>query len=333
MPGGRGRAVRLLRRARASPPSRAARSWSRSATPTCRAWTTSSAARARTACRGCGGSARPSCARSSRRRPASPRCTRRRPGIVDFAAVAAAYARDVEALGGEVRTGVRRARRRRPPRRRRVVTRDGVSEALARAVCCAGAWSDRLAVALAARRTDLRILPFRGAYLKLRADRTPPRPRPDLPGARPVAAVPRRAPLAHDRRRRPARADRAAGRRPRRLRPHDGPPRRPRRHAALAGHRAARAQVVAHRRARARQRREPPAARPRPRALRPGHRPWTTSSPDRRGSGLRPSARDGALLDDFAFAETAHALHVLNAPSPAATASLAIAAMVADRLP
>ena len=51
-------------------------------------------------------------------------------------------------------------------------------------------------------------------------------------------------------------------------------------------------------------------------------------------AGIRAQAvgRDGALLDDFAFAETAHALHVVNAPSPAATASLAIAELVADRL-
>ena len=51
-------------------------------------------------------------------------------------------------------------------------------------------------------------------------------------------------------------------------------------------------------------------------------------------AGVRAQAvgRDGALLDDFAFAETAHALHVVNAPSPAATASLAIAELVADRL-
>ena len=51
-------------------------------------------------------------------------------------------------------------------------------------------------------------------------------------------------------------------------------------------------------------------------------------------AGVRAQAvgRDGALLDDFAFAETAHALHVVNAPSPAATASLAIAGLVADRL-
>ena len=42
--------------------------------------------------------------------------------------------------------------------------------------------------------------------------------------------------------------------------------------------------------------------------------------------------RDGSLLDDFAFAETAHALHVLNAPSPAATASLAIGELIASEI-
>ena len=44
------------------------------------------------------------------------------------------------------------------------------------------------------------------------------------------------------------------------------------------------------------------------------------------------AAGDGALTTCSAFAETAHALHVVNAPSPAATASLAIAGLVADRL-
>jgi L-2-hydroxyglutarate oxidase len=42
--------------------------------------------------------------------------------------------------------------------------------------------------------------------------------------------------------------------------------------------------------------------------------------------------RDGALVDDFLLARTGRALHVLNAPSPAATASLAIADLVADAL-
>ena len=51
------------------------------------------------------------------------------------------------------------------------------------------------------------------------------------------------------------------------------------------------------------------------------------------GSGVRAQAiaRDGTLLDDFAFAESPRAVHVLNAPSPAATASFAIAETVADR--
>ncbi len=41
--------------------------------------------------------------------------------------------------------------------------------------------------------------------------------------------------------------------------------------------------------------------------------------------------RDGTLIDDFVLHETAHILHVRNAPSPGATASLAIGAEVARR--
>jgi L-2-hydroxyglutarate oxidase len=49
-------------------------------------------------------------------------------------------------------------------------------------------------------------------------------------------------------------------------------------------------------------------------------------------TGIRAQAlaRDGRLLDDFAISETQRALHVRNAPSPAATSSLAIAALIAD---
>ena len=42
-------------------------------------------------------------------------------------------------------------------------------------------------------------------------------------------------------------------------------------------------------------------------------------------------ARDGSLVDDFVISHTERALHVRNAPSPAATSSLAIARMIADR--
>ncbi|MDO8211731.1 FAD-dependent oxidoreductase [Conexibacter sp. CPCC 206217] len=51
-------------------------------------------------------------------------------------------------------------------------------------------------------------------------------------------------------------------------------------------------------------------------------------------SGVRGQAvgRDGALIDDFVVSESAAALHVRNAPSPAATASLALARSIADRV-
>jgi L-2-hydroxyglutarate oxidase LhgO len=49
--------------------------------------------------------------------------------------------------------------------------------------------------------------------------------------------------------------------------------------------------------------------------------------------GIRAQALDrgGNLLDDFALEEREHELHVLNAPSPGATASLAIAEYLAER--
>jgi L-2-hydroxyglutarate oxidase LhgO len=54
----------------------------------------------------------------------------------------------------------------------------------------------------------------------------------------------------------------------------------------------------------------------------------------RSGAGIRAQAlaADGTLLDDFAFARSPRGVHVVNAPSPAATASLAIAEVVADEL-
>jgi L-2-hydroxyglutarate oxidase len=52
------------------------------------------------------------------------------------------------------------------------------------------------------------------------------------------------------------------------------------------------------------------------------------------GSGVRAQAvtPDGRLVDDFAFAGDDRVVHVVNAPSPAATASLAIGRVVASRL-
>jgi (S)-2-hydroxyglutarate dehydrogenase len=50
-------------------------------------------------------------------------------------------------------------------------------------------------------------------------------------------------------------------------------------------------------------------------------------------SGIRAQAlaRDGSLVDDFSISIAGRVVHVLNAPSPTATASLAIADLIVDR--
>ncbi len=50
-------------------------------------------------------------------------------------------------------------------------------------------------------------------------------------------------------------------------------------------------------------------------------------------SGVRAQAvgRDGSLVDDFLVTRTGRSLHVRNAPSPAATSSLAIGTLIAER--
>ncbi|WP_329020879.1 L-2-hydroxyglutarate oxidase [Streptomyces sp. NBC_00690] len=80
------------------------------------------------------------------------------------------------------------------------------------------------------------------------------------------------------------------------------------------------------------------------------HRSWSTSAfttavrrllPAITEAGLRPAAagvraqavlRDGTLVDDFLIKESVRIVHVLNAPSPAATASLPIGREVARRV-
>jgi L-2-hydroxyglutarate oxidase len=51
------------------------------------------------------------------------------------------------------------------------------------------------------------------------------------------------------------------------------------------------------------------------------------------GVGIRAQAMDnrGNLLDDFAIIEAQNAIHVLNAPSPAATASITIGEAIAEK--
>lgn len=55
---------------------------------------------------------------------------------------------------------------------------------------------------------------------------------------------------------------------------------------------------------------------------------------ERGGAGVRAQAMspDGTLVQDFCFQQSRRALHVLNAPSPAATASLAIGEQIAGQV-
>ena len=54
----------------------------------------------------------------------------------------------------------------------------------------------------------------------------------------------------------------------------------------------------------------------------------------RAASGVRAQALhpDGTLADDFVIESTARAVHVINAPSPAATASLAVGEVIAEQV-
>lgn len=60
----------------------------------------------------------------------------------------------------------------------------------------------------------------------------------------------------------------------------------------------------------------------------------TTADLEPAGAGVRAQAcsRDGGLLDDFEIRQFGRVIHVCNAPSPAATASLAIGQAIASRV-
>jgi L-2-hydroxyglutarate oxidase len=239
-------------------------------------------------------------------------------GMVDFGAVAAAYARDVEAHGGEIRRGAgTRALVEREDRVEAVLENGAVVPA-ARAVACAGAWSDRLALASGAR-PDVRIVPFRGAYLRLTRPELVrgqiyPVPDPALPFlgvhlSRTMAGdvlVGPTALLA------PSHVDLLATLR------WPGTWRVMRRwwRTGLT--------EIAHAASRRLLMREARRFVP---ELRPGD-----VRPGPRGYRAQAVGRDGSLADDFLVVRTGRAVHVLNAPSPAATASLAIAELIASEV-
>jgi (S)-2-hydroxyglutarate dehydrogenase len=250
-------------------------------------------------------------------------------GIVDFAKVALAYAKDVESSGGAVVTGAGV----------RALTPHGESITVEHArghteagfvVSCAGAWSDRLAVAAGAP-AEPRIVPFRGGYLRLRPERRGlvraniyPVPDPDLPflGGHLTRTVDGEVLL--------------------------GPS------ALMVGARDA------YRLMRLRGR-DLSSNLSWPGTWRLMGRFWRTGlteihhAASKRAfvselrrfvpelsvgdvvpgpSGIRAQAldRDGKLVDDFVVHRTEHALHVRNAPSPAATSSLALARLIADEV-
>jgi 2-hydroxyglutarate dehydrogenase len=90
-------------------------------------------------------------------------------GIVDFAAVAGALAQDVVEAGGVVASGSGVTGVQVKARALLLTHASGATEA-GHAIFCAGAWSDRVAV-MAGADPDPRIVPFRGAYLRLVPER------------------------------------------------------------------------------------------------------------------------------------------------------------------
>jgi len=251
-------------------------------------------------------------------------------GVVDFAAVAAALAADFTAAGGRVETG-REVRALHAAGGRLSIEHSGGTLDAGKAVLCAGPWADRLAVAAGAD-PDPRVVPFRGAYLRLRPGRDSlvrsniyPVPDPDLPFlgmhlTRDAAGEVLLGPTAL-----------FVGARDayhlRRVVPRDlleslvwpGTRRMMRRfwRTGLVEIRHAvsiRSFVDECRR------------------YVPELRRADVERSSRAGVRAQAIGRDGSLVDDFVISESERAIHVRNAPSPAATSSLALAELIADRV-
>lgn len=247
-------------------------------------------------------------------------------GIVDFQTVCKRLAEDIQAAGGEVQLGWRVVASRAGARQIELLGEDGESVRAAHAVFCAGLYSDRLAVSAGASPSP-RIIPFRGRYLRLRSGRRHlvrgliyPVPNPALP----FLGV--------------------------HLTRHVGGDVLVGPSALMVGSRDA-AQV-----GRTRDLLEtlswPGTWRMAARWWRTGlgeirlaasTRAFASSArrfvPELGADDLAPAfggiraqavSRDGRLVDDFLLAHTARAIHVRNAPSPAATSSLALAAHIVD---
>ncbi|HEX5927935.1 MAG TPA: L-2-hydroxyglutarate oxidase [Solirubrobacterales bacterium] len=250
-------------------------------------------------------------------------------GVVDFVAVAESYAADVRGAGGTVHMGA--AVTGASPSSGRLLLHHGAgTTAAASAVFCAGLWSDRLAVACGAPK-DPRIVPFRGGYLRLPKSAADlvranvyPVPEPDLPflGAHLTRTMAGEVLIGPSALMAPARdAYRLSRVRPRDIGQTLAWPGTWR---LMGRHWRAGLQEIRH----ATSRRSFVAAAAK---LVPGLRGVkATAGP----AGIRAQAlgRDGKLVDDFVVHRTERAIHVRNAPSPAATSSLALARLIADEL-
>jgi 2-hydroxyglutarate dehydrogenase len=219
-------------------------------------------------------------------------------GVVDFAAVARALAADVREAGGRIELGVE-------------VTDVGSLDA-GFVVCCAGAGATRLAVAAGAE-PEPRIVPVRGSYLKLKPRRRElvrasiyPVPDPDLPflGAHLTRTVAGEVLLG------PSALLTGGYRRPETWRLMA----RFWRHGAGELGRAASRRLFV-------------------RGLRRHVPELRAADAIPAFTGVRAQAldRNGKLVDDFVVHRTERALHVRNAPSPAATSALALARLIADQ--
>jgi (S)-2-hydroxyglutarate dehydrogenase len=250
-------------------------------------------------------------------------------GVADFVAVAEAYAEDVRRAGGTIHSATPVAGAEAGGGRIALRHSAGTTVAAA-AVFCAGLWSDRLAVACGAPK-DPRIVPFRGGYLQLppaaaelvRAN-VYPVPEPDLPflGAHLTRNFRGEVLIGPSALMAPARDAYEL----RRVRGRDlgetlawpGTWR------LMAKHWRAGLQEIHH--ATSRRSFVAEAARFVPELKGAKARPGP--------AGIRAQAlgRDGKLVDDFVVHRTERAIHVRNAPSPAATSSLALAGLIADEL-
>jgi L-2-hydroxyglutarate oxidase len=248
--------------------------------------------------------------------------------IVDYKGVAQAYARRLEARGGTVRLGARVTAIREEASELVVETGRGVVRARL-LVNCAGLQCDRIA-RLAGADPQVRIIPFRGEYHDLRPEARPlvrgliyPVPDPRFPFlgvhlTRRVDGSVEAGPNA-------VLAWRREGYRKGSFAPRDAA-------STLAwpgfwrlAARHARTAVMEVRRSWSKVRFARDLARLVP-AI-------TAADLTAGGSGVRAQAidRQGNLVDDFHLVESPRAIHVLNAPSPGATASLAIGEEIARR--